>query len=374
MNGKRLTIKKIFILVGIFALGAMVIAPATEKPHFDESQWLLKVSATDPHQVYAHHHKEKHFFNPWLPEKRAWREFLYWFLLPAENEYSQEEQTFLPPVIADTLQRITSLGEKDFILWIGHNTFLIRIGNIWWITDPVFSERVLFKKRKTPPALTAHEIGTLTQNLRIIITHNHYDHFDKKSLIDLEGATEIYVPLGLGKHVGKLNKGRVREMDWWQELDLGQGMKLACLPAQHWSHRLGQGRDSTLWASFLLQTRTATFYFGGDSGYFLGYQEIGKYYPAIDYAFLPVAGCHPRWLMHYNNLNVEESLRAFDELGARYYIPTQWGTFHLSEEPPGYPALELKKKLRELEADSQRYHLMAIGQILPIDPRKSKNF
>ncbi len=72
----------------------------------------------------------------------------------------------------------------------------------------------------------------------------------------------------------------------WQETDLGKGIRLVCLPAQHWSMRIGQGRNRSLWASWLLVTPGITLYFGGDSGYFKGFREIGRRYPGIDYAFM----------------------------------------------------------------------------------------
>ncbi|MBN1140627.1 MAG: MBL fold metallo-hydrolase [Deltaproteobacteria bacterium] len=295
--------------------------------------------------------------------------FFQWLLRPRQRHYTKEEKSHLPAVIPDPLQRIAALGNKDFILWIGHNSFLIRIKGVFWITDPVFSARVLMVKRKIPPALTAAEINGLTHDLRVIITHNHYDHLDLPSLKQLSSASQIFLPLGLGAMVAKLGNAEIFEMDWWQERNLGEGVELVCLPAQHSSGRLGQKKDSTLWASFLLKTPKTTFFFGGDSGYFRGFGEIGKYYPKIDFAFLPIAACHPRWFMHYNNLDVEESLRAFEDLKAHFFIPTQWGTFNLSEEPPGYPALALQRKIAESRRDPTPFRVMDVGELLILDEK-----
>jgi len=96
---------------------------------------------------------------------------------------------------------------------------------------------------------------------------------------------------------------------------------------------------SPLWASYLLITPETVIYYGGDSGYFVGYREIGRQFPNINYALLPLTAYHPRWFMHYAHMNVPEALAAFIDLGARYFIPNQWGTFHLGDEPPGYPIL-----------------------------------
>jgi L-ascorbate metabolism protein UlaG (beta-lactamase superfamily) len=137
---------------------------------------------------------------------------------------------------------------------------------------------------------------------------------------------------------------------------------------QHWSRRIGQEINTTLWASFLLITPTVRVYFGGDTGYFIGYQEFGRKYPGIDYALLPTTAYHPRWFMHYAHMDVDEALEAFRELGARVMIPQQWGTFHLGDEPVGYPAVELERKIAERRLDPARYRIMNLGEILAIPP------
>lgn len=123
------------------------------------------------------------------------------------------------------------------------------------------------------------------------------------------------------------------------------------------------GHATFLWASYLLVSPDATIYYGGDSGYFVGYREIGKYYPGIDYALMPLTAYHPRWFMHYPHMNATESIQAFQDLGARYFIPTQWGTFKLGDNPPGYPALDLKKKIARQGLEPSRFVIMDIGQI-----------
>ena len=258
------------------------------------------------------------------------------------------------------------MPQGDFIMWIGHDTFLIRINGEYWLIDPIFSERAVVVKRKTPPGITAEALKEVAPNLRVMITHNHYDHLDASSIEDLPVNAKVYVPLGLKDAVQDMNKRDVTEMDWWQEIQCGNGITLVCLPMQHWSRRFGQGPRETLWASYMLITPKVTIYLGGDTGYFIGYKEIAKRYPKIDYALLPTTAYHPRWFMHYNHMNVDEAIEAFNDLKARYMIPQQWGTFHLGDEPPGYSILELKKTIAERKLDASRFIIMDIGQILPI--------
>lgn len=292
-------------------------------------------------------------------------QFLNWKMTKG-SFYSEEEWAFRPNVIPHLKERGQSMASGDFIAWIGHGTFLMRLQGEYWITDPIFSNRALLPKRVTPPAMGADDLRQLTPRVNVIISHNHYDHLDVESIRALPEKSRIFAPLGLKKYLESLHDGPVQEMDWWQRIHVGSGITLVCLPAHHWSRRFGQSTNSTLWASFMLVTPETTIYYGGDSGYFVGYREFGRLFQHIDYALLPTTAYHPRWFMHPAHMNIPEALEAFHDLRAQYFIPTQWGTFHLGDEPPGYPALDLKKAIGERNLDPSRFIIMDIGQIVAI--------
>lgn len=359
--------------VGLALLSALFLYSCLWKPlPFDDDLWRERVQRTDPALLYASHFRDGRYFNPWMPmEKKSLLTLLRW-RFTEKRSYMPEEEGFLPTVIPDLPARIGSLpGDTDFIVWIGHGTFLIRLDGEYWITDPMFSERALLPKRHTPPAMTLEEFRETVPKVNVILSHNHYDHMDMKSLEAMPPGTRYYVSRGLGASIGDLgNEPVVHEMDWWQSLDGGNGTTVICLPAQHWSRRITEGTNRTLWASFLIVTPDVTIYYGADSGYFIGYREIGKRYPGIDYALLPTTAYHPRWFMHYAHVNVAEALDAFSDLKAGHFIPTQWGTFKLGDEPPGFPALELQRVVSRRNLDKERFHILDLGEILPI----SKNF
>ncbi|MFO7753076.1 MAG: MBL fold metallo-hydrolase [Desulfobacteraceae bacterium] len=350
---------------GILLVIAAFACTTGQKSDFSEKVWMNRVSDTDINDLYAPHFQGGGFFNPWL--KMADKSFLSvlgWKLF-SRTEYSDKEKHFQPRVIPDTAERLSGTT-GDFILWIGHNTFLVRIGSEYWLTDPIFTKRALLPARVTPPAISLRDLNISGENLNIVISHNHYDHLDRSSMEQLPAKASVYVPEGLGTYVGKMNKPVVLEMDWWDEKQTGPDSRIVCLPAQHWSMRIGQGRNRTLWASWLLITPEATLYFGGDSGYFKGFREFGRKYQSIDYAFLATTAYHPRWFMHYQHMNIPEAVRAFEELGASYFIPTQWGTFPLGSEPAGFPGLDLKRYIRDNQLDPSRFSIMDIGEILPV--------
>ena len=298
-------------------------------------------------------------------EEKGFFRVLRWKLTRSQD-YTEEEKTYLPGFVEKAKERISAMPPDDFIMWVGHGTFLIRVNGVFWLIDPIFSERAFLPKRRTPPGIALEELQEIAPDLRVIVTHNHYDHLDKGTILDLPETTRIYVPLGLKAYMHSLNKKEVTEMDWWQETDCGSGITLVCLPMQHWSRRMGQGWNETLWASFMLITSRTKIYLGGDTGYFVGHREIGKRFPGIDYALLPATAYHPRWFMHYNHMNIDETIEAFKDLNARFMIPHQWGTFHLGDDPPGYPALELKREIAARRLDPARFILMDIGEILAI--------
>ncbi len=117
-----------------------------------------------------------------------------------------------------------------------------------------------------------------------------------------------------------------------------------------------------------------TIYYGADSGYFIGFREFGRRFPDIDYALLSTTAYHPRWFMHYAHANIDETIDAFHDLGAKYVIPTQWGTFSLGNEPAGYPALDLKRHIKARRLDPARYIIMDIGEMLPVEKADTREF
>ncbi len=338
-------------------------------PIFDEAKWRNEVSHTDPAMLYAPHFKDGVFFNPWMPMDRSGFGRLLRWKFSSKTAYTDEEKNYKATAVPNLKERIKQLPQEDFITLIGHSTFLIRANGEYWLTDPMFSNRALLPKRTIAPALSREDVNGRGGKMNIIISHNHYDHLDTASLRGLPQDTRVFVPLGMKRFAEGLNKKTVVEMDWWGSYELGNGVKIVCLPAQHWSRRIFQDANTTLWASFLIITPGVTIYYGADSGYFVGYKEIGRVYPGIDYALLPVGAYHPRWFMHYAHMNIEEVLRAYEDLGAKRFIPTQWGTFQLGDEPAGFPIFDLKKVMRKSGFDSTRAIIMNPGQIISLSEK-----
>lgn len=156
------------------------------------------------------------------------------------------------------------------------------------------------------------------------------------------------VPLGLRGTIARFGFAEVRELDWWQQVEVA-GWRFTLLPAQHWSRRLSQPENSTLWGSWLVETPAARVFFAGDTGYFHGFAEYGRRFPGCDLAVLPIGAYQPRWFMAPAHMDPAEALRATRDLAARRLVPVHWGTFDLSDEGVDEPPRELLRQLAKAE-------------------------
>jgi len=283
----------------------------------------------------AHHRgNSSGFFNPWLDEEEPGGLFrlLQWKF--SNNPYA-EEKKIRPrfPVIPTPVQDIENWG--DSITYLGHATLWIRLGNQNLITDPVFSDRIVFfiKRQAAFPI----PLERLPEFQVVLISHSHYDHLNKASIARL-GTRPLYLtPLGYRDWFREVVPGaRVIELDWF-ETYTHQGITYRLLPVQHWTKRTPFDTNKRLWGSWLIEGNDRKIYFGGDSGYFRGYREFGKKYGPIDAVLLPVGLYEPRWFMKAHHMNPEEAVRAAGELQAGAIIPQQWGTFDLTDEPLTLP-------------------------------------
>ena len=213
-------------------------------------------------------------------------------------------------------------SDHDGIWWIGHATFIIKMSGIVIITDPVFFSIPLVK-RLVAPAVNLSQVPHVDY---ILISHNHWDHFDKKSiniLFQKNNNITLLLPKG-NAHKFKNSKIKCLEFDWWQKFNFNE-LTFVFLPAHHWSQSTLFDRNKSLWGSWLMKS-SQSIYFAGDTAYSSHFQEISDFYN-VDYALLPIGPCEPRELMYKSHMGPEESLVACHDLKAKFLIPMHWGTF-----------------------------------------------
>jgi len=232
------------------------------------------------------------------------------------------------------------------VTFIGHSTFLIRTAAAAFVTDPVFTTHAgpfgrTGPRRVRPPALAIADLPPL--NL-VLLSHNHYDHLQPSSLrgVARRGRPSIVTALGLGPVVSPLGFSSAAELDWWQTHEVA-GVRVTSVPAQHFSARTPWDRDRTLWSGFIVESGGVTIYFAGDTGYSPDFREIGKRFPNIDVALIPIGAYEPRWFMQPVHANPEEAVRIHLDVRARRSIGMHFGTFQLTDEGIDEPVAALSR-------------------------------
>ncbi|MBK8414386.1 MAG: MBL fold metallo-hydrolase [Bacteroidetes bacterium] len=163
----------------------------------------------------------------------------------------------------------------------------------------------------------------------LVLTHDHYDHLDYKTLFALKDKVKhVVCSLGVASHLifWGYDRAIITELDWWQSTNVGS-LKITATPARHFSGRLFK-RAQTLWSSFVLQSSTNTIYIGGDSGYDSHFKEIADRFGSFDLALLECGQYNSKWpLIH---MTPEESVQAGIDLQAKVIMPVHFGKFALA--------------------------------------------
>lgn len=255
--------------------------------------------------------------------------------------------------------------------WVGHSTLLIQIGGLNVLTDPVWSERVspiwfIGPRRWMRPAVAFESLPPLDV---VLLSHNHYDHFDKPTLrriaADHSDATWV-VPLGLIGLVRSCGSSRVVELDWWRETRIGD-LLIGCAPAQHFSGRGLHDRNRTLWCSWALRSADSSLYFGADSGLHPEYRTVGERFGPFQIVALPIGAYEPRWFMQPVHMNPEDAVQAYQDLvsagdSSPVLVPIHWGTFKLTDEAIDEPPVRVRAVWKAAGFSPERLWVLAHGE------------
>ena len=256
-----------------------------------------------------------------------------------------------------------ALGRNPAVTWIGHSSFLVRIDHVSFLTDPIFSERaspVSFAgpERVVEPGVPLEAVPALDF---VLVSHDHYDHADVATIRALSArGVPFVVPLRLGEIVREAG-GEAIELDWWQSTEIA-GVRIHCVPAQHFSGRWVDDRDRRLWAGFVVEGPKTRFYHAGDTGYFDGFREIGERLGPIDLAAIPIGAYEPEAMMRFVHVTPEEAVQAALDVRARRVVGMHYGTFRLTDEPLDEPPRRFRIEAERKGLSGEHAWLLAIGE------------
>ena len=346
-----------------FFVTFFVITQCVLQPSFNEEEWLDNIQKADSSLLYSSNvDSGGKYFNPWLKNpgfhvNGSWHLYQLFTLGQRYDTFPEKEYSHLENDYA-------YLRGDNFnsISFAGHASVIIKMDKQTIFTDPFFSSKALAAKKSVQ---IDFDFSKIPKGAVVLISHNHYDHLDQYSVEELakKGASFI-VPLGVKKFFLDLGINEVYELDWWQDIKLGE-IKYTLLPSQHISRRMGSASRETLWGSYLIEG-SKTVYFSGDTGYFNGFKEYGSLYD-IDYALLGAGASEPRWFMHHTHLNSNDFFNAAEDLRAKIAIPIHFGVIKMTDEPILYPLYEIKKILEMNPEYSKQIKPLRVGEYLEIN-------
>jgi L-ascorbate metabolism protein UlaG (beta-lactamase superfamily) len=301
-----------------------------------------------------------HFCNLNKKEHYNIIDILKWKLLPNPQRAEKKADKFRVDTIPNTV--FTKPGQ-DKIVWLGHNCFFIRLGGVSFLTDPNFYKMKLKRRLASMPCNSTD----LTNIDYLLLSHNHRDHLDKKSVKELakvNPSMKALLPLRLGNFAGKYVRN-FQDAGWYQQYEVTGDVKVFLLPAMHWSRRGLFDNTKTLWGSYIIKSADTTIFFAGDTRTGTHFADIASLFPKIDYALMPIGAFKPGYIMSKAHMSPNESVEAGNILNPNVFIPMHYGTYDLSNEPIGEPyrdIIELKNQ-GKLNAELR---LLNIGEELKL--------
>lgn len=321
------------LLITLAALIVLVAVAATfvlSRPQFGGQLAGERLQRARANPLY----RDGVFSNPLPPA--SYRAADVWNMI--KRQFAGDEVRAPPAAIPVVFVDVAMLKNKPPVtglraFWIGHASVYIEIDGVRVLVDPIFSAYAspfdIGPKRFHLPPVALADLPMIDA---VLITHDHYDHLDMRTVQHLaRGGTQFFVPLGIGAHLerwGIANK-QIHDMEWGQEQTLS-GVRFVSTPSRHYSGRGLSDRNATLWTSWSVLGPQHRFYVSGDTGYSDHFRAIGEKFGPFDLTFVKVGAYGPGapWLDIH--MSAEDAVRAHRDVRAKRLFPVHWGTFNLA--------------------------------------------
>lgn len=251
------------------------------------------------------------------------------------------------------------------LTFINHATVLMECGGVTILTDPVYSLTLgFFIPRLRKPGIP---FGQLPHIDIILLSHNHHDHLNLRTLRRLRrrDSSTVILPRGLANYARRAGFEKVVELAWWEKTKC-RNVVVTAVPAKHKGKRNLWERHESVYCGYVLESEGRTVYFAGDTGYGEHFKEMEKTF-TIDIALLPIGAYKPYEWFKNIHLNPATAVQAFLDLRATHLLPIHWGTFKISDEPM-YEPPHLLRVEAERAGIADRVHLWENGGKFSVSP------
>lgn len=294
---------------------------------------------------------------------------IIWELFVTDNIATEPKKGEIPVNLLTT-QELLEMPDNSVVRF-AHSTLLYKLDGRFILTDPVFSERASPLAFFGPKRF--HELPIVLDQIPeidiLILSHNHYDHFDETTLKALKTRIEhVYTTIGIKAMLLDLGyeDDQVTELDWWEGAK-NKTIKIVATPAQHFSGRGVFDRNKTLWASWVIKSNQSKLFFGADSGYFDGFKKIGEQFGPFDMTFLENGAYNERWRAIH--MMPEEAVQAHKDLNGEWLYPIHNGSFKLAMHPWKEPFQRIKESALE---NNVKITTPIFGEIISIKKPETK--
>lgn len=253
--------------------------------------------------------------------------------------------------------------DSNLVVWFGHSSIYMQLNGKRFLMDPVFSGSAspLPNSVKAFKGVDIYSVEDFPEIDFLIISHDHYDHLDYKTILELKPKVkQVVCGLGVGAHFehwGYDNK-RIIEKDWYEQVNISPGFVLHTFPTHHDGGR-SLKRSQSLWLSFVFETPSMKVFYSGDGGYDPVFKEIGQKFGTIDFALMECGQYNIAWQSVHKL--PEEVKQATLDINAKRMLPVHHSKFSLAQHPWDEPII----KMTEL-AEGAPYTLATpiIGEVL----------
>lgn len=310
------------------------------------------------HWHTSDHFNGTRFHNP-VPRTQGFVDFLRWMATRKQGSWPEiTSNTYAPapPVRVDDLR----------ITFIGHTTVLIQMDRLNILTDPIWSLRAsplsfVGPRRRAMPGIRFEDLPPIDL---VLLSHDHYDHFDVPTIERLNRAhsPSFIVPLGLDARLSGIGPVRSTALDWWNTCKVAPNFTVTAVPARHFSGRSPFDRDTTLWCGFVLRGSAGCVYFAGDTGFGDHFRQIADRVSPIRAALLPIGAFRPEWFMNEVHCTPAQAVEAHGILKPVISVATHFGAFPLADDGQEEPVFELQQALAAAGDDSGSFWVLTTGE------------